>query len=856
MSSGATLPCEKSAPAGNRGTRKKEQNENNMEYSTEQPDAETLRTEIPGPMQAARRWLVWRSIPQAGRKPRKVPYYVDGARREATDTPADIARLVDMETAMKALERGRYAGLGFALGPDANGSCWQGIDLDGIDARPELAALAELLPGYVERSPSGKGVHAIGNGPQFDALGSNSTGIEAYSGGRYFTVTGDALGGDLENLAPFVTSTLVHRHRRTEATAPAPAAQVPVTPQQVAELRSALNAITADEYGVWVAMGHALAELGPVGRELWLTWSQASTKWRPEDARKWGTFRGDQTGYQAVFAEASRHGWVNPASREAQTLEPHAPGENPLPEALAVLAQHRPNGPRPSWDPARIKGALAYLDPINNLGMVLRALNHGSGGDLAGLDMAIEWAGAEVEPWRREAMENAWLTLDPGKKRPVTLRSLFREAKESGWDGQPWQEPPPPLSIVATTNVMRAVLPPAQYAVEPLAPRGLVTLLGAHGGAGKSMLALTLAAHMPTGRSWAGLPVVQGRALYVSLEDGAELVRHRLRRIIESYNLDPVAVASGLAILDGTEGDGALAREHGAYGVRRLVPTPVIEDLRQHAEGCALVVVDNASDAFSGDEINRQQVRSFMRLLGAIARQTGAAVMLLAHVDKHGARYGANGNTYSGSTAWHNSARSRLALAEKDGQVELVQEKLNLGRKAEPIPLTWTDDGVLVPGDNPGARVAADLVARRDAEVVRAGIQSAAAAGVDVPASRTGPHSGFRVLTTFPPIAEHFADSKPGKERFWAAIGRLQASGDLRAECYTDSHRHQRKRLICVNASMCANDNDAQGRNDAQTCARSCAGGMGDERAQSNDAQTCPHCSGEGCEWCAGEDAA
>jgi len=119
-----------------------------------------------------------------------------------------------MQAAMMALEATteRYAGLGFALGPDGSGNYWQGIDLDGITARPELAALAEELPGYRELSPSGAGVHAWGLGKAFAALGANASGIEAYSAGRYFTVTGSALGGDLEDLAPFVTGVLVPRH--------------------------------------------------------------------------------------------------------------------------------------------------------------------------------------------------------------------------------------------------------------------------------------------------------------------------------------------------------------------------------------------------------------------------------------------------------------------------------------------------------------------------------------------------------------------------------------------------------------------------------------------------------------------
>lgn len=79
------------------------------------------------------------------------------------------------------------------------------------------------------------------------------------------------------------------------------------------DLRSALASMRADDYDLWIRMGHALKELGDVGRGLWLEWSQTSDKYDPADARRWDTFQPQRTGYQAVFAEAQRQGWVNPA---------------------------------------------------------------------------------------------------------------------------------------------------------------------------------------------------------------------------------------------------------------------------------------------------------------------------------------------------------------------------------------------------------------------------------------------------------------------------------------------------------------------------------------------------------------
>lgn len=273
---------------------------------------------LPESMRSARRWLVWKAEPNGDKKPRKVPHYANSKKRTKTDTPEDLEQLADFETARKALERGRYTGLGFALGPDEDGNHWQGIDLDGTDQRKELADLVDLLPGYVERSPSGKGWHAIGIGRDFESLGSNASGIEAYSHGRYFTVTGMDGDSDLEDLADFVVETLrpMHSPRAKDKDARVDRQHIDTSDQLVRDLRSALAFMRSDDRDTWIRMGLALKTLDDQGRALWIEWSQTSAKYDPQDAaRVWDSFKPESTHYREVFAEAQRAGWTNPAKR-------------------------------------------------------------------------------------------------------------------------------------------------------------------------------------------------------------------------------------------------------------------------------------------------------------------------------------------------------------------------------------------------------------------------------------------------------------------------------------------------------------------------------------------------------------
>lgn len=331
--------------------------------------------------------------------------------------------------------------------------------------------------------------------------------------------------------------------------------------------------------------------------------------------------------------------------------------------------------------------------------------------------------------------------------------------------------------------------------VQALVPRDEVTLLTGHGGSGKSLMAMILAAHVACGRPWAGFEVMQCRALVLTIEDSEAVVRVRLRRIASRYALPVELIERNIVILDGSQADASLAFEVMQDGVRRIEPGIAFAELRETAAGFGLVIIDNASDAFDGSENDRRQVRTFMRrMLARLAVEVGAGVLLLAHVDKVAARHGGNDNTYSGSTAWHNSARSRLALIEAEGQHMLRQEKRQHGRAAEPVRLAWSDDGVLMPcGGDLGARLA-ERTMQTDADAVAllACMKSAEDAGLTLHTGRVGPANTLASLAARADFPQQF--TKGGKIRFWQALDLLAARGKIVRETYRNARRHQSER--------------------------------------------------------------
>lgn len=291
--------------------------------------APDVMANLPEPMITAPRWLVWREAPHPKKpgKTLKVPMYSSGHQRSGQmDTADDLARLTSIHDALAAAPNVGACGIGFAVCGDGIG----GLDLDGIlddngeliptHAGFDLAVRAEFEGIYMEVSPSGRGLRAFG--PCDDPTAYSFEGVEYWGQRRFLTVTGRvwanpngwaSLNGIRSSLKAPVNE------RETGQGREGLEGQGIITPKVLAELASALRAIPADERELWVKIGHALKTLpNDKGKALWLEWSATCPeKFDEADAEaKWDSFRPISTDHRAVFAEAQRHGWDNPAKRK------------------------------------------------------------------------------------------------------------------------------------------------------------------------------------------------------------------------------------------------------------------------------------------------------------------------------------------------------------------------------------------------------------------------------------------------------------------------------------------------------------------------------------------------------------
>ncbi len=244
------------------------------------------------------------------------------------------------------------------------------------------------------------------------------------------------------------------------------------------------------------------------------------------------------------------------------------------------------------------------------------------------------------------------------------------------------------------------------HCIDPWIPYDEVTLLAGHGGGGKSYVALSIAVHVALGLAFGPMETTQTNVLFFSGEDGAEVLRHRLSKLCRALKIDPAQLDGKLFLLDASDIDPALHREqYVTIDHRRMVVTEtlLLDSLAKLVQelDAGLVVIDNASDAYDDDEIKRARVRAFVRSLRSRIARPGRAVLLLAHINKASASGGRSAGTedYSGSTAWHNSVRSRLSLASDGGHALTIEHmKANLGPKGMPVRLTWHEGVPVVAG--------------------------------------------------------------------------------------------------------------------------------------------------------------
>lgn len=156
---------------------------------------------VPSDLQSLDRWILWREEERNG-QPTKIPYQTNGEKAKSNDQ----LTWTSYEDAATCPNLANFSGLGFVL---TKRDRFVGVDLDGC-RDPKTGLVDEWakeiilqLNSYAEVSPSGTGVKVFTRGEwsadwnrqviDGDGYGGKQPGIEVYTQGRYFAITGRKL---------------------------------------------------------------------------------------------------------------------------------------------------------------------------------------------------------------------------------------------------------------------------------------------------------------------------------------------------------------------------------------------------------------------------------------------------------------------------------------------------------------------------------------------------------------------------------------------------------------------------------------------------------------------------------------
>ena len=251
-----------------------------------------------------------------------------------------------------------------------------------------------------------------------------------------------------------------------------------------------------------------------------------------------------------------------------------------------------------------------------------------------------------------------------------------------------------PLNVSTARN---PAPPPQLWLVQNWLPADRLAMLTGMGGAGKSRLALQLAAAVAAGQDvWLygsmandmgnnAAPDGPAVAVWASWEDGSDEIDRRLKLAAEPRASDkesapwciPGALGDRLVVVDMADRGPIWGPNPGAHVSTAAQLLPPGEQLLELAadKSAALLVIDPTAAAYGSNENDRALVRSFGAALDSWAREHVCAVLLIGHPPKSGA------DAYSGTTDWRNSVRSMWTLTkERHGK----KEKKSVGEDDRP----------------------------------------------------------------------------------------------------------------------------------------------------------------------------
>lgn len=405
----------------------------------------------------------------------------------------------------------------------------------------------------------------------------------------------------------------------------------------------------------------------------------------------------------------------------------------------APKPRHAPSPEAWARDRERVLDALAYLDPSNRdawirVGM---ALHLATVGNDEGFEVWHAWSAGGITgdvPHSYAGIDDCryhWASFKDLAARPITLGSLFHEAKSRGYVPQ---QPPAEAGQFAPIDTIME--PTAKATSEAASPEETYrrpmqwakleeekppertwrishwlttgpTLLAGIGGIGKTLVAQTIATALALGRSYIDEVDEASTVLFWACEDEHDELWRRQIAICEFFGIALKDLEGKLVI------EPRLGCENTLYTLvfGRPAWTPLKDELRSQIGDyrANIVFLDNIAQTYGANENDRHHVTSFVNGIIGIGPESGFSPILMGHPSR-----GLN-SEFSGSSAWENAVRMRWYMGaslpdqkseEADAAADpnvryFAKRKTNYSLK-DYRKLIWTN-GVFIPEKHEGS---------------------------------------------------------------------------------------------------------------------------------------------------------
>lgn len=281
---------------------------------------------------------------------------------------------------------------------------------------------------------------------------------------------------------------------------------------------------------------------------------------------------------------------------------------------------------------------------------VLAAVHHETDG--GGRELAYEWSCRSAKH-TDERFNTTWNSLGRSSARPITLRTLLKDAKPKAPD-----EPSGKKFTVHDEATYQRDFSSVSWLVKNVLPHAEFGAIYGASGSGKTFFALDLAYTIARGEEWRGLKTRKSsRVIYVASE-----ASRGIKKRLVAYNQE--------------------FGQHGGPGI--VDEAPDLQSLTQATEladaiGAAdLVIVDTMAASQSGDENSAKDMGIFIACCKHIAQQTGAMVLVVHHSGN------SNTDRMRGSSALFAAADVVLEVSKReDGTNGVVVTKQKDGETGE-----------------------------------------------------------------------------------------------------------------------------------------------------------------------------